>query len=271
MICPEPSIKEPCYFCYNGECYATHWWECSKGLRKPHEGKKGNKNNRYCKKGEEGQDSERIAILDIINTLEVKEVPIWEKVSPDTGQTTLYKDGDESYLERFGYRIDLKDLDKLPKNNSTHRTPADIEAAMQEVEAKSEAYTNAHRGERDDDVLSQMRGEPVSEDLDEAGKEWLRPQHDKSYANYGENKMMELTHFDGYSMLEAIEFGAKWKEEQFEKNRLKHCNSISNEQAELEQKFLDEHLDKYDRMPTFLDAIGYGMEIGKKKYEGKKK
>ena len=77
--------------------------------------------------------------------------------------------------------------------------------------------------------------------------------------------MMELTHFDGYAMLEAIEFGAKWKEEQFEKNRIKHCNSISKEQAELEQKFLDEHLDKYNRMPTFLDAIEYGMEIGKKK------
>ena len=52
MKCPEPCIKEPCYFCYNGECFATHWWECSKGFKKPHEGKKGNKNNRYCKKGE---------------------------------------------------------------------------------------------------------------------------------------------------------------------------------------------------------------------------
>ena len=54
-------------------------------------------------------------IRDSIDTLEVKEVPIWEKVSPDTGQTTLYKDEDKSYLERFGYRIDLKELDKLPK------------------------------------------------------------------------------------------------------------------------------------------------------------
>lgn len=51
----------------------------------------------------------------------------------------------------------------------------------------------------------------VSEDLEEASKEWLRPQLDKSYANYGEGKMMELTHFDGYAMLDAIEFGAKWK------------------------------------------------------------
>ena len=52
-----------------------------------------------------------------IDTLEVKDLPIWERVSPDTGQTTLYKNEDKSYLERFGYRIDLKDLDKLPKKN----------------------------------------------------------------------------------------------------------------------------------------------------------
>ena len=53
--------------------------------------------------------------------------------------------------------------------------------------------------------------EPVSEDLEQASKEWLKPQLDKSYADYGETKMMELTHFDGYAMLDAIEFGAQWQ------------------------------------------------------------
>lgn len=56
--------------------------------------------------------------------------------------------------------------------------------------------------------------EPISKELEEASKEWLRPQLDKSYAAYGETKQMELTHFDGYAMLDAIEFGAKWKEQQ---------------------------------------------------------
>lgn len=56
-------------------------------------------------------------LLSFLDTIEVKDLPIWEKASPDTGQTTLYKDGDKSYLERFGYRIALKDLDKLPKKN----------------------------------------------------------------------------------------------------------------------------------------------------------
>ena len=56
--------------------------------------------------------------------------------------------------------------------------------------------------------------ESVSEDLEEVGKEWLIPQLDKSYEPYGERKMMELTRFDGYAMLDAVEFGAKWHKEQ---------------------------------------------------------
>lgn len=45
----------------------------------------------------------------------MKEMPRWKKVGPDTGQTTLYRDGDDARLERFGYQIDLKELDKLPR------------------------------------------------------------------------------------------------------------------------------------------------------------
>jgi hypothetical protein len=63
-------------------------------------------------------------------------------------------------------------------------------------------------------IIHEWREEPVSKDLEEASKEWLRPQLDKSYADYGEIKMMELTRFDGYAMLDAIEFGAKLKEQQ---------------------------------------------------------
>lgn len=51
MRCPEPS--NTCHFCYNEECFATHWYECAEGYRKLHEGKKGNKNNRYCQKQKE--------------------------------------------------------------------------------------------------------------------------------------------------------------------------------------------------------------------------
>ena len=67
-------------------------------------------------------------------------------------------------------------------------------------------------------IQEYCKEESVSEDLEEASKEWLRPQLDKSYANYGEAKMMELTRFDGYAMLDAIEFGAKWQKEKLWKS-----------------------------------------------------
>ena len=68
-------------------------------------------------------------------------------------------------------------------------------------------------------IAESIKEEPLSEELEEASKEWLAPQLDKSYANYGEAKMMELTHFDGYAMLDAIEFGAKWQKENIWKSR----------------------------------------------------
>ena len=64
--------------------------------------------------------------------------------------------------------------------------------------------------------IDSMQEEPVGEDLEKASKEWLTPQLDKSYAVYGEAKMMELTHFDGYAMLDAIEFGDNWQKKKYD-------------------------------------------------------
>jgi hypothetical protein len=65
--------------------------------------------------------------------------------------------------------------------------------------------------------VKEVQEETISNDLEEAAREWLKPKLDKSYINYGESKMMELTHFDGYAMLDATEFGAQWQKEQMEK------------------------------------------------------
>lgn len=107
----------------------------------------------------------------------------------------------------------------------------DYEAALEDVrnfidsiqeEPKKCMYTKDNYTDNDRKTLCDgceekceyaQKEEPVSEDLEEASKEWLRPQLDKSYADYGEVKMMELTHFDGYAMLDAIEFGANWQKE----------------------------------------------------------
>lgn len=100
-----------------------------------------------------------------------------------------------------------------------------------------------------------VQEEPVSEELRKAARKYARERvADPDFPVYN----------DEYEVTCAFEDGAEWQQERFEKNRLKHCNSITNEQAELEQKFLDEHLDKHDRIPTFLDAIEYGMDLQKK-------
>lgn len=98
-----------------------------------------------------------------------------------------------------------QEVEKL-KSNLIHGACAS-QIAM-ETRCKEEAYNEVLA------ILDSVQEEPVSEDLEEASKEWLKPQLDKSCADYGEVKMMELTHFDGYAMLDAIEFGAKWQKEQ---------------------------------------------------------
>ncbi len=95
--------------------------------------------------------------------------------------------------------------------------------------------------------------EPVSEELE------------KVFNRYSEDieSVYSNDMFDRGDIFRACKYGAQCQKQQFEKNRLKHCNSITNEQAELEQGFIDQHLDKYNRMPTFFDAIEYGMRLQK--------
>ena len=69
--------------------------------------------------------------------------------------------------------------------------------------------------------------------------------------------------FDRGDISKAFEAGAMWQKQQMEAYRIKHCKSLTNEQAELEDKFVSSHIEKNNRMPTYLDAIEYGIEYGK--------
>ena len=58
----------------------------------------------------------------------------------------------------------------------------------------------------------------------------------------------------------AFKAGANWRYEQFEKERLKHCDELTAEQAQMESDFVVQHLKNFNRTPTFIDAIEYGRE-----------
>ena len=61
----------------------------------------------------------------------------------------------------------------------------------------------------------------------------------------------------------GFKFGANWQKEQFEKERLKHCDELTAEQAQIESDFVVQHLEKYNRTPTFIDAIDRKQMIDK--------
>lgn len=69
--------------------------------------------------------------------------------------------------------------------------------------------------------------EPVSEDLEEACEQ-LAEDARKHKAETSSPFFSQTDYKQG------VMDGAKWQKQQFEKNRLKHCDSITNEQAELE-------------------------------------
>ena len=92
-------------------------------------------------------------------------------------------------------------------------------------------------------------------DLEEAGKEWIKSQLDNSYKPYGEDKMMALTKFDGYNMLDAIEFGANYKKQQIEKA----CTWLE-ENADMFEAFDSDsktyYMDKVALVEQFKKIIG---------------
>lgn len=94
-----------------------------------------------------------------------------------------------------------------------------------------------------------------------ADMQWLTPQLDKSYAAYGERKMMELTRFDGYAMLDAIAFGRKQATREFENNRVNAFKNQTEAEAQIEKDFAVSIIEKEHRTPTFDDAIKYGMRL----------
>lgn len=91
---------------------------------------------------------------------------------------------------------------------------------------------------------------------------------EKAVEAYIENPANYLEYQDGWEDLSDVEYvekafkaGAKWQYEQFEKERLKHCDELTKEQAQMESDFVVQHLKNFNRTPTFIDAIEYGRRL----------
>ena len=102
---------------------------------------------------------------------------------------------------------------------------------------------------------------PVSEDFEEAlAKEW------KGYNDRGAKWQEEK---DNICYEEIFEEGAEWKADEFEKERLKQCDTLTKEQAKIESDFVVNFIKKNNSTPTFIDAIEYGMKMQKEQMMAK--
>jgi hypothetical protein len=97
-----------------------------------------------------------------------------------------------------------------------------------------------------DTLLDSLQEEPVSKDLEEAAVEAFK----------------QIVDLDKNSFLEIFKAGAKWKEELYKKNLLDVCKKQTEEEAEIERDFIEGIIDEH-RLPTFDDAIKYGMRLQK--------
>lgn len=86
-----------------------------------------------------------------------------------------------------------------------------LQMLLSKVEEKSEAFTEAHKGETSEEILAQMRGEePVCEDFEKAlASEW------KGYNDSGA-AIVDALEYNTQELAFAKGFyrGSKWKKEQ---------------------------------------------------------
>lgn len=101
-----------------------------------------------------------------------------------------------------------------------------------------------------------VQEEPVSEDLDKE----IDNAHKLFYEEVGWDSAEGAR---AYVADWFAHYFANWQKQQMEAYRIEHCKSLTNEQAELEDNFVSSHVEKNNRIPTFIDAIEYGMNLQK--------
>ena len=108
--------------------------------------------------------------------------------------------------------------------------------------------------------MGKQQEEPVSEDLEKAA-DFYSNEHRIALMDYetGEVEMNK-----SLDVIEAFKTGAKWQHKQLEKNRLAACDRQTEEERKREQDFVDKIVIGEHLMPTYSDAIKYGIKWQKK-------
>ena len=158
-----------------------------------------------------------------------------EKYNSNGGVDDIWGFGYDTACEQI-----LEIIDSLQQEQPEQPTRGYDEAYLNEKIAKA---TKSWKGVDVDKFMDEMRGREPEVDLEEAAENIYK------------------TPFG--TRAEDFIAGAEWMQDQFEKNRLSHCDKLTKEEYDRETDFATEIIEKEHRQPTFTDAINYGMRVMK--------
>lgn len=152
---------------------------------------------------------------------------------------------EEPVSEDLGKVGSLKSLEYYPEKKTTNKTSKGVfDANMPRRKAYLRGFKDGAHAHKE-----LIANKPVSENLEDAAFDYA-----EACKYEGGEKFLCTEHFKA---------GAKWKEEQFENNRLIACDKQTEEEAEIERDFVMGIIKNEHRLPTFDDAIKYGMRLQK--------
>lgn len=170
-------------------------------------------------------------------------------------------DFEQELYKAFGHVKDftlcLKIARRFYEMGRNHQEPVsdDLEKIVEEIAEPTilNAYGTKELARR---LRNTICGTSVIEELEEACEQLAE--------NARKHKAETLSPFFSQTdYKQGVIDGAKWKEEQFEKNRLAACDRQTEKEAEIEQSFVMGIIENEHRQPTFDDAIKYGMRLQK--------
>lgn len=107
---------------------------------------------------------------------------------------------------------------------------------------QADAYRNVLITLDDALEVKEVQEEPVSNDLEAEFVLYLK--HKFNIPQEGHKLKTNGWRPSPYDILDIAKHFAQWQKEQMEKNRIAHCDNITEEQYNLESGFLDSFLDK---------------------------
>ena len=162
-----------------------------------------------------------------------------------------------------GYGGNLKSLlsfiDSL-QEEPVRRTSTDIESAMQEVEEKSKAFTEAHKGESAEEILAGMKGvDPSIQDI--VDKHWFEMLGEEPILEVLEKYLAHVSREEAMKTKGAID---RWFKEYFPEPVSEELEDAADKYSEsIHSDYSNDMFDSHN----IYDAVIYGAQWQKERDE----